>query len=117
LLKPVAWALGFAWAWREAPRVRDRLGTQGGVKVAVSAPPTASPSGIRGVGLGLSLRRASCLERSLIVQRWYLSQGRSRPMLIGIAREGASTVAHAWLEGEERRNKHEYLEMTRVEAE
>lgn len=60
--------------------------------------------------------RASCLERSLVLQRWHLGQGRATTIIIGVAAGETQPLAHAWLEGEEHRNDRVYTELTRVPA-
>jgi hypothetical protein len=104
------------WAWRSTAVVRARLRDDGGVAVPVPAPPQLPAAAIRGVNWGIRLGKASCLERSLVRQRWYRSQGRDRTIIVGVALDGPTAVAHAWLEGEEHLNDRDYVEMTRVPA-
>ena len=104
---------GLVWAAGAVGEVRSQLG-EGGVRATVPPPPSLPPAGIRGVTWGVALRRASCLERSLVLQRWHLAQGRERTVIIGVAVEGGTTLAHAWLEGEEHHNDRSYVEITRV---
>lgn len=60
----------------------------------------------------LRVRGATCLERSLILQRWLATTGRSHDVLIGVGGAGREVVAHAWLDHEDARG-HEIL--TRVD--
>jgi len=48
----------------------------------------------------------SCLERSLVLQRWLAAHGDYREIVIGVT--GADAFrAHAWLDGEEGPGFHE----------
>ena len=107
--------LAFTWGVRSVRIARTKL-RAGALAVMLPAPPAISVTGVRGVRLAARVLRASCLERSLVLQRWYLQQGREIDVLIGVARDGDATLAHAWLEGEEWRNGRAYVEMTRVPA-
>lgn len=106
----------FLWALRSTGRARRRLRRDGGVTASIRRPPKLPETAIRGVRWGLRLRRASCLERSLVLQRWFFAHGQERTVVIGVARDGSTTLAHAWLAGEEHLNDRAYIEMTRVPA-
>ena len=60
----------------------------------------------------LEWRGATCLERSLILQRWLIASGRPHDVLIGVQRPGDSVVAHAWLDHED---SHGYAVLVRLE--
>jgi len=107
---------GLLWAWRSASDARTHLRVEGGVSAPVRPPPTLPVRSLRGVRWGLRLRHASCLERSLVLQRWFLAHGQEREVVVGVAVDGTTTLAHAWLAGEEHLNDREYTEMTRVPA-
>lgn len=64
------------------------------------APPALSDGAIRGVYAVLRRRHVTCLERSLVLQRWLAAHGDSRAVIIGVTRPGDDFHAHAWLEGE-----------------
>ena len=63
----------------------------------------------------LSRRDPSCLERSLVLQRWLAAHGDPRDVVVG-TEGGARTsfTAHAWLEGEPQPDGHNYVEMIRL---
>lgn len=63
-------------------------------------PPGLPPSTQRAVDEVLRRLRATCLERSLVSQRWLAAQGISRDLLIGVRVDAGRFSAHAWLEGE-----------------
>jgi hypothetical protein len=63
--------------------------------------------------LVLRLRRATCLERSVVLQAWDAHHGRPREVVIGVARTGSSIGAHAWLAGEDAANR-DFREITRI---
>jgi hypothetical protein len=99
---PVAedWATARAalWAWMSLRRIRRLLPSAG--LEAVVAPPPRLPAGAgRGVRVVLDRTPATCLERALVLQRWFLSQGRPHDVILGVAPAGGTTAAHAWLEG------------------
>jgi hypothetical protein len=48
----------------------------------------------------LRRRQATCLERSLVLQRWLAAHGDRRDLVIGVKAPGEEFGAHAWLEGE-----------------
>lgn len=90
------------WAERMLRRARAQLPSRG-LKTEIDPPPFASDGLTVAVAGWLRLRRATCLERSLIVQQWLLALGRPHDVLIGVAGGRAPAVAHAWLEGEDGR--------------
>ena len=55
----------------------------------------------------LRIGRASCLERSLVLQRWLAAHEEPRDVVIGVAPPSTGFAAHAWLEGEPTRGYHE----------
>jgi len=89
--------LAAGWALLALRRLRREVGTSG-LEVRVHAPPALAASATRGVERALALGHATCLERSLIVQRWLLSQGRRHDVLVGVAGGARSMEAHAWVE-------------------
>jgi hypothetical protein len=88
------------WAWRALSRLRLEMPTLG-VEVLVKAPPVRK-SRRSGAALlcVLRLRRATCLEQSLLRQRWLRQLGVERELVIGVRREEAQFGAHAWLDGD-----------------
>lgn len=86
------------WAVRACRRVRRQL-SQGGLDtVRIPAPPVG---GDRDLVLR-ALRRANgnCLERALVLQRFYASQRSRRTVVIGVTAPSSGFHAHAWLDGE-----------------
>ena len=57
----------------------------------------------------------TCLERALVLQRWYLAQGRRKAVLVGVTAPSSGFKAHAWLEGEQA-SAGEFTELLRFEA-
>lgn len=106
-------AVGFIWGVRAIRTARSQL-RPGGLSVSLPRPSTASTTGIRGVRLASRVLRATCLERAMVMQRWYQAMGSEVAVVIGVASTEGATVAHAWLEGEERTESWPYVEMTRV---
>jgi hypothetical protein len=62
----------------------------------------------------LSVFRATCLERSLILQSWHASTGDPRDLVIGVSGPGEEFGAHAWLDGLETPADRVFHELTRV---
>jgi len=83
---------------------------------------------LRGARLSLRRDRATCLERSLVVQRWYASKGVALDVIIGVRRPEAAAVAgasgsgddgataHAWVEHWDRDYSATFSEIRRVAA-
>ena len=88
---------GAGWATLALYRLRREIPCDG-LDVRVLAPRAASPQGVRGVEAALRLRRATCLERSLIVQRWLMASGSSHDVLVGVSGGAGSMEAHAWID-------------------
>jgi hypothetical protein len=87
-------------AWWTALALRRLRGeiSEVGLEVQVTAPPELAPEGLRGVEAVLRRRHATCLERSLIVQRWLIAHGASHEVLIGVSGGTDRMEAHAWLD-------------------
>jgi hypothetical protein len=85
------------WALRALRRLRREL-PGAGLDVRVGAPPTLPGASVRGVELMLRLCHATCLERSLVVQRWLLSRRQPHDVLVGVAGGAAALDAHAWID-------------------
>jgi Transglutaminase-like superfamily len=77
-------------------------------RIAATVPPSylVSPLATVAARAWLRVRRASCLQRSLIVQRWLFAAGESHDVLVGVASRspivatGSPILAHAWLDHE-----------------
>ena len=81
----------------------------------VPPPPPVNASGARAVRVVLHLTRASCLERSLVLQRWLASHGVARDVIVGT--EGGTHsgfAAHAWIDGEPQPPGRSYVELIRL---
>lgn len=92
-LRAAAWALRALLATRWALRRK-------GLEATVPPPPALPPDARRGVMFVLRHAAPTCLERSLVLQRWLSSQGVARDVVIGVSGGRASFAAHAWLDGE-----------------
>ena len=69
-----------------------------GLEAQVTAPPELASEGLRGVEAALRRLHATCLERSLILQRWLIAHGASHEVLIGVNGGADRIEAHAWLD-------------------
>ena len=70
-------------------------------RIAATVPPPylVSPLATVAARLWLRVRRATCLQRSLIMQRWLFAAGESHDVLVGVA-SSSPISAHAWLDHE-----------------
>jgi hypothetical protein len=91
-------ALRAAWWAVVALRKLRREISERGLEAQIARPPTLAPEGVVGVEAALRRRHATCLERSLIMQRWLLAHGVSHEVLIGVVGGSDRIEAHAWLD-------------------
>jgi hypothetical protein len=93
-------AIGAVWAWRALRSLRRDLKVVG-LEAKVAAPPRSvvSRAGDKGVRAVLTVGRATCLERALIVQRLLAQAGRPHEVAIGVNGSEQSFEAHAWVVG------------------
>ena len=94
-------------AWRAAWWASHALGdarralNRGELDQIGLAPPPRLPAGAEyGVHALLRRRDASCLERSLVLQRWHAAHGHPVDVVIGVKAPVSDFLAHAWLDGE-----------------
>lgn len=85
------------WGLRALRQLRREL-PGNGLTVRVMAPPAVPSASLRGIELALRMRRATCLERSLVVQRWLLARGREHDVVVGVAGGAEALDAHAWID-------------------
>jgi len=105
----------FRWGLAAVSQLRADLPTHG-VRSVVSEPPALPRRAVVGVRAALRVRRATCLERCLILQRWFATHGVKADVIIGV-RTGEAFGAHAWLDGLDRYPAQtEYDELTRIPA-
>lgn len=95
-----AFLAGGWWALRAWWRCRRQLRRGGLQAVTLPVPPANRPGAHNGIQRTLTVVRASCLERSLVRQRWFAAQGRPCDIVIGIRGPVADFGAHAWLDGD-----------------
>jgi hypothetical protein len=97
----------FAWLDAGLAEVRTRLSAEGIDACShLSDPPYAARWLTGLVAARLSMQRATCLERSLIMQRWLMATGQPHDVLIGVRSPRETTIAHAWLDHEDSRGHH-----------
>jgi len=87
------------WALRALAVARRKLRAGALRDVTLPAPPPLAPRGKRGVEAVLRRRPHSCLERSLVLQRWLAAQGEPRDVVIAVT-SSRDFQAHAWLDGD-----------------
>jgi Transglutaminase-like superfamily len=97
----------FAWLDTGLADVRASLRTDGiDARSRLTDPPYARPWLTGLMGARLAMQGATCLERSLIMQRWWMAMGRPHDLLIGVKSPRETTIAHAWLDDEDSRGHH-----------
>jgi hypothetical protein len=95
------------WALRALRVARRDLRRMPVGRLRLPIPPPLPHRAARGVTGVLIIRGASCLERSLILQRWLAAHEQPCDVVIGVTAPTAGFEAHAWLEGEPARGYHE----------
>jgi Transglutaminase-like superfamily len=98
---------GLVWADTALRHVRRRLDTDG-LRVRIPPPPRSRLPLAGLIDRWLLWRGATCLERSLVMQRWLLAAGEPHQLIIGVEKPGDTVMAHAWLDHEDSRG---YLEL------
>jgi hypothetical protein len=82
----------------------------------VAAAPALGLAATRGVRVALRMCKATCLERSLVLQRWYGDHDEPVEVVIGVGAPGEQFGAHAWLERPGELTQFEYAELLRRPA-
>jgi Transglutaminase-like superfamily len=88
------------WTIRALLQARRQLRRGNFREVRITAPPALPAGAERGVYGILRRLRNTCLERSLVLQRWLAANERPAAVIIGVTRSSGAYHAHAWLEGE-----------------
>ena len=101
------------WAGISLQRARRGLRTRPLPEVRLKGPPPLPSAAVRGVTAVLKRRGASCLERSLVLQRWHSAHGEPHDIVIGVTGP-IDFLAHAWLDGELDPAALPYTEVTRL---
>ena len=97
----------FVWLDAGPVDVRRGLATEGlNAGSRLSDPPYAAPWLTGLVAARLTMQHATCLERSVIMQRWLIAVGQPHDLLIGVKSPRETTIAHAWLDHEDSRGHH-----------
>jgi transglutaminase superfamily protein len=88
-----------SWTVRALLQARRQL-RRGNFRNVEIAPPPLLPAGSeRGVHGILRRVPNTCLERSLVLQRWLTTRSQPADVVIGVARGSDTYHAHAWLDG------------------
>jgi hypothetical protein len=103
------------WTAHALVVTRRRLRRLGLERTTVPEPPVLPRRATRGVAAVLRRAPSTCLERSLVRQRWLASQGRRVDVLIGVTAADAFE-AHAWLDGDPDPAAARYHELKRIPA-
>jgi hypothetical protein len=101
------------WALRALATVRRGLRRHGVRDVALPEPPSLHHDAVRGVNAVLRRTRHSCLERSLVLQRWLAAHDDPRDVVIGVT-ASSGFRAHAWLDGEPEPGSPHFEELIRL---
>jgi hypothetical protein len=107
----------FTWSDESLLAVRQGLDTEGiDTRLRVPDPPYAAPWLTGLIAARLAMLHATCLERSLIMQRWMMAIGRPHDVLIGVKSPRETTIAHAWLDHEDSQGHHVLLRLPPIRA-
>lgn len=108
---------GWRWARYALSVVRADV-REDGLTVAVPPPLRAGPGSLRGTRIALRAGRASCLERSLVIQRWWASNGIALDVIVGVRHPSLTDgpTAHAWVDHFDADCSDRFAEIRRVAA-
>ncbi|MEW6154463.1 MAG: lasso peptide biosynthesis B2 protein [Actinomycetota bacterium] len=84
-------------AWWAAGALRGLRRPSSALCALPPPPPDLDDDAQWGVRVMLRLGRATCLERSRILQAWEVAHGRLCDVVIGVSRPSDGFKAHAWL--------------------
>jgi hypothetical protein len=105
------------WALFALAVTRRRLRTRGLERTHVPPPPERLPlAAARGMEAVLRFVPSTCLERSLVRQRWLAAHGRLIDVVIGVTSPAGRFGAHAWLDGDGDPLAERYHELKRIAA-
>jgi hypothetical protein len=102
------------WTARSLRRARRQLRAGAFADLCLPPPPDLPDGAFRGVRAVLRRASPTCLERALVLQRWFAAHGSSRDVVIGVMAAAEGFAAHAWLDGEHEAGQ--YSELTRLPA-
>lgn len=106
-----------AAGWALYARVRvGQIVWRHGVAAPVALPDSAgiAPDGLPAVLSVLGRTRATCLVRSLVLQRWLADHGEPVDLVIGVTPPSRGFQAHAWLDRPEETGYEGYTELHRI---
>ena len=101
------------WAVLAVRSTRRQLRDGPMYEVKVPDPPALPRRAERGVQAVLRRLEPSCLERSLVLQRWLAVHGDARTVVVGVSAP-SDFRAHAWLEGEPLPAGSDFHEIARI---
>ncbi len=111
--QPATWSVAW-WTLGTLRATKSEHGSPVKNRSMLPEPPYAAQRSHGGIVVRLlRLTRATCLERSLVLQRWYLHFDVEFDVVIGVASEDAFK-AHAWLDGTEPDSAERFSEITRL---
>ena len=108
---------GARWARHSVAVIRAEV-RQSGLEVQVPSPSVAGPGSLRGARVALRIQGASCLERSLVIQRWWASNDVALDVIVGVRHPTRHDGApgHAWVEFFDEDCSDRFAEIRRVSA-
>jgi hypothetical protein len=102
------------WTHRALRTVRADLKANGLDYAPAPAPPPVPEDAGTGVLAVLRRQPSTCLERALVLQRWYRAQGRDRDVIIAVRGPTVDFAAHAWVDGEPDGDVSRFSELMRL---
>jgi hypothetical protein len=103
----------FVGAVVELRRIRRQLRVEG-VDARVPRAKGLGPRGRRGVQAAVTVTRATCLERALLIQGWIGGYSVPPDVVIGVRSRSGAVAAHAWVDGPDPWFDADYEELTRL---
>lgn len=89
------------WSWRAHRSGREQLRADDGLRtLQLPPPPFVRPGDRAAAQLVLRARKATCLEKAVVLQRFDAAAGRPRAVVVGVSSPLTGFRAHAWLDGD-----------------
>jgi hypothetical protein len=106
-----------AWALRARVQARRAVWGEGiGKPIRLASAPSTPLATTRAVHSVLMRTGATCLVRSLVLQRWYADHGETVDVVVGVTAPSDGFRAHAWLDRPDEPGIEDFSELYRLAA-